>query len=166
MRALVGLGGNLGDPAALCRAAIHDLAAHPQCQLLATSGLYRTEPWGDTDQPAFINAVVALETDLDPESLLTLLQALETQAGRNRDGRRWGPRSLDLDLLLYGDLQQDTATLTLPHPRMHERAFVLVPLIEIDPSCMIPGRGAAVDCLASLGDQGVEFSEPVAADAG
>lgn len=151
----MGLGSNLDSPARHVRAALDDLAVLPETRMRAASRLYRSSPWGLEDQPDFVNAVAALDTRLPPEALLAELQTLEKQAGRVRDGARWGPRVLDLDLLLYGDRVSDDPHLTLPHPRMHERAFVLVPLLEIAPGARIPGRGSAAACLAGLDDRGV-----------
>jgi len=130
-RAAIGLGANLGDPVATVRAAIADLAA---CgALLAVSSLYRTEPREVLDQPSFVNAVALLETTAEPRALLLALFRIERAHGRV-PGPRFGPRALDLDLLSYGALILDTPDLTLPHPRMYERAFVLVPLAQIDPA--------------------------------
>lgn len=141
MRAYVALGSNQGDPQGQVRAAFGSLDALPDSRLLRRSSLYRTRPWGVTDQPDFINAAAELETDLEPSALMQALLDIEEQAGRIREGRRWGPRTLDLDLLLYGDRQLEMPGLTLPHPRIAERAFVLLPLAELDPALCIPGRG-------------------------
>jgi len=154
-RAYVGIGANLGDPAGQVRDAAAALGRLPGTSLAACSSLYRTAPVGYADQPEFINAVAALDTALAPDALLTELQALESSAGRSRSFAN-APRTLDLDVLLYDDLQVETDTLTLPHPRMHERAFVLAPLVEIAPEVRIPGRGAARDWLARAAGQRVE----------
>lgn len=154
-RAFVGLGSNLQSPASRVRAALNDLSELPGTRLRRASRLYRSPPWGVADQPDFVNAVAALDTQLSPESLLAELQELERAAGRAREGARWGPRVLDLDLLLHGDTLRDDPQLTLPHPRMHERAFVLVPLLEIAPGMRIPGRGDAAECLGALDAEGV-----------
>jgi 2-amino-4-hydroxy-6-hydroxymethyldihydropteridine diphosphokinase len=138
--AYVALGSNLDGPEQRVERAIDDLDRIPATRLLARSALYRTAPVGYTDQPDFVNAVALLETALDPESLLASLFELEKAAGRERAIAN-GPRTLDLDLLLHGDRVMDTDTLILPHPRMHERAFVLLPLAEIAPELEIPGRG-------------------------
>lgn len=130
--AYVALGANLGDPQAALRQALRGLAALPQTQLVRTSSFYRTAPI-ESSGPDYINAVAELRTALTPHALLAGLQALEQAAGRERPWRN-APRTLDLDVLLYGDLRLDTPTLTIPHPRMHERAFVLVPLAEIAPA--------------------------------
>lgn len=150
VRAFVGLGSNLGKPAGQVRHAMTALDALPGTGVTAASRLYRTAPWGITDQPDFVNAVAEIATDLEPQRLLDALQALEREAGRFRDGERWGPRVLDLDLLLYDDRVSSDARLTLPHPRMHQRAFVLVPLLEIAPDTGIPGLGPAAHLLDAL----------------
>lgn len=154
-RAFIGLGSNRDDPAARVLWAIERLRALPRSTGLRASGLYLTPPWGMVDQPDFVNAVAALDTTLEPLELLDELQALETAAGRRREGERWGPRVLDLDLLLYGDRQMETPRLTVPHPRMHERAFVLVPLLELAPGVLIPGHGPAARCLDRLDRAGI-----------
>lgn len=151
--AFVGLGGNLGDAAANLREAFAALGSLPDTRLSRASRLYRTPAWGVTAQPDFINAVAMIETALAPLALLQHLLRIERDAGRHRlaDGSdRWGPRTLDLDLLLYGDQVIDTHDLTVPHPHLHERAFVLVPLLEIAPDARIPGHGAAADALAAM----------------
>ncbi len=130
--AYVALGANLGDPQAALRQALRGLAALPQTQLVRASSFYRTAPI-DSSGPDYINAVAELRTALTPQGLLAGLQALEQAAGRERPWRN-APRTLDLDVLLYGDVRLDTPALTIPHPRMHERAFVLVPLAEIAPA--------------------------------
>lgn len=155
----VGLGGNVGDAAAAVRNAAASLGDLPETRLLAVSRLYRTPAWGLRDQPDFVNAVAAIETRLDPEALLQALLALERAHGRTRadDGSdRWGPRTLDLDILLYGDAVVDAPGLRIPHPRLHQRAFALLPLVEIAPDAVIPGTGAARSVLASLETDGIE----------
>lgn len=159
VRAYVGLGSNLGSPERRVSDALDSLAGLPETRLCDASQLYRSAPWGMTDQPDFINAVAALDTELPPGRLLAGLQSIERAAGRVRTGARWGPRVLDLDLLLYGEVTSNGERLTLPHPRMHERAFVLVPLLEIAPGIRIPGRGDAAACLAVLDSGGVESLE-------
>lgn len=154
VRAYVGIGANLGDPTAQVRAAFDALAALPRTRLAVASSLYRSAPVGHVDQPDFVNAVAALDTALAPEALLEALQAIERRAGRSRSFRN-APRTLDLDLLLYGEARLDGPGLTVPHPRMHSRAFVLVPLVEIAPDIAIPGLGCAAECLAELPAQGV-----------
>ena len=146
IHAFVALGANLDDPIAQVERAFPELARLPQTRLLARSSLYLTKPVGYTDQPDFINAVAQIETLLTPRGLLDALLAIEQRHGRRREFRN-APRTLDLDLLLYDGLIMHEPGLTLPHPRMHERAFVLAPLTEIAPQCLIPGVGPA---LASL----------------
>jgi 2-amino-4-hydroxy-6-hydroxymethyldihydropteridine diphosphokinase len=153
--AYVGIGANLDDPAARVRDAFSSLAALPKTRLLKHSSLYRTEPQGYRAQPDFVNAVAELETSLAPPDLLAGLQALEAGAGRRRTFAN-APRTLDLDLLLYGDERIAEPGLAVPHPRMHERAFVLVPLLEIAPQVGIPGRGPARQYLAQAASQAVE----------
>lgn len=153
--AFVALGANLADPVAQVRAALEALTRLPESRLLGTSSLYRTAPIGIHGQPDFINAVAALETSLAPQALLATLFTIEAQFGRRRDYRH-APRTLDLDLLLYGDETLDTPELQLPHPRMHLRAFVLAPLLEIAPECVIPGRGRAAAWLPAVSMQPIE----------
>lgn len=154
-RAFVGLGSNLSGPERQVRRALEALERLPGTRWVGASSLYRSRPWGRGDQPDFINAVAALDADLSPPRLLDLLKAMERDAGRVRDGERWGPRVLDLDLLLYGDRRMDSPELTLPHPRMHERAFVLVPLLDLNPDIEIPGYGPVAALLESLDAGGV-----------
>ena len=149
--AAIGLGANLGDAAATLREAIAELARLPRTELLRASRLYRTPAWGVTEQPDFINAVAVLETELDARSLLDALLAIEREYGRVRVvGERWGPRTLDLDLLLYGDAVIDAPGLRVPHPHLHERAFALLPLLEIWPDVAIPGVASVRDCAAEM----------------
>lgn len=152
-RAFIGLGGNLGDPRAAMRAALGVLDRDAATRVARVSSLYRTPPWGRTDQPEFLNAVAELRTTLSPRALLGLCLSAETSLHRVRD-ERWGPRSIDLDILLYGDLDIDEEGLRVPHPRMLERAFVLVPLAEIAPDLATGGRAVA-DYLASLDRGGI-----------
>ncbi len=155
-RAYVALGANLGDPQAALCAALRDLAAVGGVTVTATSSFYRTAPI-ESSGPDYVNAVAAVETTLSAVDLLHALQAIENTHGRVRPaGVVNAPRTLDLDLLLYGEDVIATPELTVPHPRMHERAFVLVPLLEIAPDASIPGRGAAKDFLASVADQAIE----------
>ena len=147
--AYIGLGSNMEDPRGQVQTAMDELDALPQSRLTGRSSLYRSAPLGPQDQPDFINAVAKLETRLEPADLLARIQGIEQRHGRRRD-RRWGPRTLDLDLLLYGDMTIDQPGLTVPHPGIAARNFVLRPLIEIDPAVVIPGRGLARDLLASL----------------
>jgi 2-amino-4-hydroxy-6-hydroxymethyldihydropteridine diphosphokinase len=152
--AYVALGANLDDPIAQVKAGIAALQALPRTQLKAQSSLYRTSPVGYADQPDFINAVAAVDTALGPRELLDALLAIEIEHGRVREFAN-APRTLDLDVLLYGDLQLHEEGLTIPHPRMHERAFVLAPLAEIAPNHEIPGRGRVSDLLHAAGSAGV-----------
>ena len=155
--AAVGLGANLGDAAATLRDAIAALAHLPDATLLRASRLYRTPAWGRTDQPDFINAVALVETSLDARALLDALLAIERRFGRVRlEGERWGPRTLDLDLLLFGDAVIDEAGLQVPHPHLHERAFVLLPLAEIAPALQVPGRGPVAALAAGMAADGIE----------
>lgn len=153
--AYVGLGSNLGDPRSELLVAFEELSQLPQTRLAARSSLYRSAPLGNAAQPDFLNAVARLETDLAPEALLDALHAIENKHGRERPFRD-APRSLDLDLLLYGDMRIAGARLTVPHPRMHERAFVLAPLLEIDPQASIPGKGSAAALRAACASQRLE----------
>lgn len=152
VRAYVGLGSNLGQPAAQILSALDELAGTPGVTLRARSSLYRTAPMGYADQPDFINAVAEVHTTLAPKALLRQLLAIEQGHGRVREFAN-GPRTLDLDILLYGDLVQSTPSLELPHPRAHLRAFVLRPLVEIAPQLEIPGRGPAAEWLRRCEDQ-------------
>ena len=157
--AFIALGSNLGDPASTLRRAIAALAEMPQSRLATASSLYRSTPMGHADQPDFVNAVAQLSTTLAPQALLAALLAIEKDFGRERTFRN-APRTLDLDLLLYDAQVLDEPGLCLPHPRMHQRAFVLAPLIEIAPACIIPGRGSAADWLARCGEQSVDRLAP------
>jgi 2-amino-4-hydroxy-6-hydroxymethyldihydropteridine diphosphokinase len=152
--AYVALGANLGDPAATVRAAFGALANLPESRVVHCSSLYRTAPVGIAEQPEFINAVAMLETTLAPEALLNALLEVEQRFGRIRAEKN-GPRTLDLDLLLYDDQFIDQPHLTLPHPRLHLRAFVLYPLAEIAPTLVIPGRGAIAAWLPAVANQGI-----------
>jgi 2-amino-4-hydroxy-6-hydroxymethyldihydropteridine diphosphokinase len=156
--AYVGLGGNLGDAAATLRAAIDALDTLPETRLLRASRLYRTPAWGHREQADFVNAVAGLDTALEPRALLDALLDLERGFGRDRGAEavRWGPRSLDLDLLLYGDRVIDEPGLHVPHPHLHERAFVLVPLFAIAPDLAIPDRGAIGGLHAAVAKHGIE----------
>ncbi|MBP0600315.1 2-amino-4-hydroxy-6-hydroxymethyldihydropteridine diphosphokinase [Herbaspirillum sp. LeCh32-8] len=150
--AFIGIGGNLGDDArATVEQAIVRLAALPQAQLLRASSLYRTAPV-DSSGDDYVNAVAQLFTSLSPLDLLHALQAIELDHGRERPYRN-APRTLDLDLLLYGEQLIDNAELVVPHPRMAQRAFVLAPLLELDPAITIPGIGPAQPCLDLINDQ-------------
>lgn len=157
VQAYIGLGANIGDARQALDRAFQQLDAAPGIRLLARSSLYRTPAWGVTDQPDFLNAVAQVETTLEPAALLATLLRIERDAGRDRrDGRRWGPRVLDLDLLLYGDACIDVPGLRVPHPHLHERAFVLVPLAEVSPSLHVPGHGAVSALLAGMATGDIE----------
>jgi 2-amino-4-hydroxy-6-hydroxymethyldihydropteridine diphosphokinase len=153
MIAFIGIGANLGDARANVVDALARLDALPGCRLVSSSSLWRTAPI-DSSGNDYINAVALVDTSLDAQALLAGLQAIETAHGRERPYRN-APRTLDLDLLLYGDQVIDTPALTVPHPRMHERAFVLAPLLEIAPDTLIPGRGRAADCLPGVAGQAI-----------
>jgi 2-amino-4-hydroxy-6-hydroxymethyldihydropteridine diphosphokinase len=157
--AYIGLGSNLAQPQSQVENALSELEALPGTRVLARSSLYRTAPVGFAAQPYFVNAVVALDTSLDAHELLHALQALEAAHQRRRSFAN-APRTLDLDLLLFGDERIADAELVVPHPRMHERAFVLAPLVEVAPDALIPGRGAARDLLERCCDQKVERIAP------
>ena len=160
--ATIGLGANLNDPAAQVEYALAELDRLPGTRLIAQSSLYASAPVGYVDQPDFINAVAQVETTLAPRALLAALLDIEHRHGRERSFRN-APRTLDLDLLLYGNAHFHEEGLTLPHPRMCERGFVLLPLLEIAPDTAIPGRGRAADWLASCSDQNVAVLPPPAA---
>jgi 2-amino-4-hydroxy-6-hydroxymethyldihydropteridine diphosphokinase len=148
--AYVALGSNLGDSRQQLLDAIDALARLPDTSVVARSRLYRTPPWGLLEQPPFVNAAVSLQTELTPHALLDALLTIERAAGRVRDGERWGPRTLDLDLLHMDGLRLDDARLTLPHPRIAERAFVLLPLNDIAPTLLLPGLGRVDELLAAV----------------
>ncbi len=154
LQAFVALGANLGDPAQQVRQGLADLAHLPQTRLMRHSCLYRSKPMGYLQQPDFINAVAALQTKLTPRKLLDRLLEIETRHGRTRDFKN-APRTLDLDLLLYDGLVMHAPGLSLPHPRMGERAFVLAPLAEIAPDYPIPGQGTVRSCLAKVDSSGI-----------
>lgn len=155
MKAWLGLGSNLQRPALQVGEAIKQLAASNGIDVLRTSSLYRTPPWGDEQQDDFVNAVVQIETRLDPLELLARLQSIEKTMGRSRGARRWGPRIIDIDVLLYGNQQYKSDVLEVPHARMHERAFVLMPLVELEPGLEIPGLGVAQTLLDDLDCSGI-----------
>jgi len=159
--AYVALGANLGQATETIKAALAALAAMGGCRLVTASSLYRTAPVGLKNQPDFINAVAALETRLSAGDLLRALFAVEARFGRERSEKN-APRTLDLDLLLHGDTAMNSPALTLPHPRMHERAFVITPLAEIAPELVIPGRGPVQALLAGLAEQRIERLEVTA----
>ncbi|MGD8108152.1 2-amino-4-hydroxy-6-hydroxymethyldihydropteridine diphosphokinase [Pantoea sp. FN0302] len=155
-RVYLALGSNLADPLHQVRNALDALDAIPQTQRVAVSSFYRTPPYGPPDQPDYLNAAVALDTALSPEALLDHTQRIELEQGRERKAERWGPRTLDLDILLFGDRVLHTPRLTVPHYDMHNRAFMLVPLLEIAPQARLPDGhplaavAAGLDCSAIL----------------
>ncbi len=153
--AAIALGANLGDPAGQVRRAMDEIDALPGTRVVARSPLYRTAPVGYADQPAFVNACVRVETRLAPRALLEALLAIERAHGRERTIPN-GPRTLDLDIVVYGEATVDEPGLALPHPRAHERAFVLAPLVDAWPEARIPGHGSARECLARVDRAGVE----------
>ena len=155
--AFVGLGANLGDAPATVREAMRALDVLPQTRLLRASRLYRSRAWGVETQPDFINAVAMLESRLPARTLLDELLAIERAHGRERAAEvRWGPRTLDLDLLLHGDSIIDEPGLRVPHPHLHERAFALLPLVDVAPAAVIPGRGLARDIAAVMAGEGIQ----------
>lgn len=155
--ARLGLGGNVGDPVAAMSMALGALAGHEQCRLTDVSRLYRTPPWGKTDQDWFFNAAARVETSLGALPLLGLALGIE-QANRRVRTERWGPRTLDIDILDYDGLSIVSEQLTIPHPRMKERAFVLMPLADVDPGYRIEGRSVA-DWLAEADRSGIEIAD-------
>jgi 2-amino-4-hydroxy-6-hydroxymethyldihydropteridine diphosphokinase len=154
IRAFLSLGGNVGDPASAMAAALDLLNANHRTRVLAVSSLYRTPPWGKTDQPDFLNAAAEIVTGLNARGLLELCLDSERRLNRVR-GERWGPRPIDLDILTFGDARVHEPGLDLPHPRLAERAFVLVPLSELAPDLVIDGRRVA-DMLAGVDASGIE----------
>jgi 2-amino-4-hydroxy-6-hydroxymethyldihydropteridine diphosphokinase len=155
-RVYIGLGSNLADPLEQLRSALAALAALPQTSLTAQSSFYISDPLGPADQPRYVNAVAALDTELPPLELLDALQAIEQEQGRMRKAERWGPRTLDLDILLFGERQLDEPRLTVPHYHMHARAFVLYPLAEIAPQLYLPDGRALSALLAARPFAGLE----------
>jgi len=149
-RAYIGLGANLGDREATIRRALELLDRHPDVSVVAVSTLRETEPVGYADQPRFLNGAAALETVLGPRDLLSRLLSVERALGRTRNGPRWGPRMIDLDLLLHGAEVVDEPGLRVPHPRLAERRFALEPLAELDPGLVVPSAGPLATLLASL----------------
>lgn len=160
VRAFVGLGGNLGDVETTLMEAVWALESLPQSSLRAQSAIYRSPPWGRTDQPDFLNCVVEIQTRLAAIELLNRLLEIEERFGRVRDpADRWGPRELDLDLLAYGDEEIDEPGLHVPHPRLRERAFVLVPLAEIAPTLQLPGLDRVDAMLAQVDSSEIRVLE-------
>jgi 2-amino-4-hydroxy-6-hydroxymethyldihydropteridine diphosphokinase len=149
-RAYIGLGANLGEREASLQTALERLAASRDVDVIAASSVRETDPVGYTDQPRFLNAAAAVETTLGARELLDRLLEIERELGRTREGPRFGPRTIDLDLLLYGDESVDEPGLHVPHRRLHERKFALDPLAELDPRLVVPGRGKVSDLLSKL----------------
>jgi 2-amino-4-hydroxy-6-hydroxymethyldihydropteridine diphosphokinase len=158
-RGFIGLGANLGDPAAQLRAALAAIASTPGLRLVAQSRLYRSAPLGPADQPDYCNAVCAVETALEPAQLMAALLAIERAAGRVRDGSRWGPRRLDLDLLHVEGVRCIGPELELPHPEIARRNFVLVPWAEIAPTLVLEGAGTVGALAQALGNAGLRLWE-------
>jgi 2-amino-4-hydroxy-6-hydroxymethyldihydropteridine diphosphokinase len=150
MRAYVGLGGNVGDRRSYLRRAVERLRSEPGIEVVAVSRVRETDPVGYRDQPRFLNAVAAVDTDLEPRALLERLLSIERALGRERTGPRYGPRTIDLDLLLHGDEAVAEPGLVVPHPRLSERRFALEPLVELDPELVLPDGRRAADLLAAL----------------
>ncbi|MEV4435873.1 2-amino-4-hydroxy-6-hydroxymethyldihydropteridine diphosphokinase [Streptomyces sp. NPDC049555] len=155
-RAVISIGSNLGNRLETLQGAIDALEDTPGLRVKAVSHVYETEPWGVEagSQPSYFNAVVLVKTTLPPDSLLERGHAIEEAFERVRD-ERWGPRTLDVDIVTYQDVVSDDPRLTLPHPRAHERAFVLVPWYDVDPEAVVPGHGALADLLTTVGKEGV-----------
>jgi len=155
VRAYIGLGSNLDEPLAQVRRALAALMTLPRSRRVAHSSLYRSRPLGPGGQPDYINAVAAVDTELSPEALLAELQRLERAQGRRRDGERWGPRTLDLDILLFGDTVMSGPDLVIPHPGLQEREFVLYPLQEIAPGLRLPDGSTLADWVGRCPDNGL-----------
>ena len=155
MESYIGLGSNLGDPETQLTSALAALNGLPDTDLVRCSSFYRSRPLGPTDQPDFINAVALLDSGLQAKQLLDRLQSIENGQGRVRDGIKWGPRTLDLDMLLYGKEIIDEPGLAVPHPELRHRNFVLIPLLEVAPEIEIPGLGRADKFLADIGWAGI-----------
>jgi 2-amino-4-hydroxy-6-hydroxymethyldihydropteridine diphosphokinase len=150
VKAYVGLGSNLGDREGFLRRAVELLRDEPEIDVTAVSSVRETDPVDFVDQPRFLNAAMAVETSLPAQALLERLLAVEKALGRRREGPRHGPRTIDIDLLLYGDEVVDEPGLTVPHPRLAERRFALEPLYELDAKLVVPGRGPVLDLLSAL----------------
>lgn len=155
--AYIALGSNQASPLEQVASALNAIAAIPQSRVVATSSFYRTPPLGPQDQPDYLNAAVALETELSPEALLDHTQRIELEQGRVRKAERWGPRTLDLDIMLFGDITLSTPRLTVPHYDMKNRAFMLVPLVEIAPDCTFPDGQRVADVLEKLSRAGITY---------
>jgi 2-amino-4-hydroxy-6-hydroxymethyldihydropteridine diphosphokinase len=149
-RAYVGVGSNLGDREGLVRSALDALDEEAGIEIEAVSSVHETDPVGLVEQPKFLNAVARVSTTLPPRALLDSMLSVERALGRTREGPRFGPRTIDLDLLLYGDETVSEPGLEVPHPRLHERRFVLEPLVELDPDLAVPGKGTVRELLAAL----------------
>jgi 2-amino-4-hydroxy-6-hydroxymethyldihydropteridine diphosphokinase len=155
-RVVLALGSNLGDRLANLQAGVDALCAGPGLDDVAVSPVYETDPVGGPAQPDYLNAVLVARTPLPPRAVLSLGQAAEAAVGRVRS-QRWGPRTLDVDVIVYGDQASADPELTLPHPRAHERAFVLAPWHDVDPGAVLPGRGQVADLLAAVGTTGIRL---------
>jgi 2-amino-4-hydroxy-6-hydroxymethyldihydropteridine diphosphokinase len=156
-RVFIGLGGNQGNSQDILRQAVEHISALPDCHMIALSSFYQSPAWGGIEQDDFVNAVLEMRTELEPMVLLEQLLEIESNFGRNRNNEvRWGPRSLDCDILLYGDIQIDSEHLKIPHPRMTQRAFVLKPLAELDSHLVIAEFGNVSSLLAAVNDQSVQ----------
>ena len=153
VRAYVGIGANLGERESSIHRAIELLGSRPGISVTGISTVRETPPWGPVEQPPYLNGAVELETELGPRALLEVLLDVERSLGRIRSGERWGPRTIDLDLLVHGDAVCDEPGLTLPHPHLHERRFALEPLAELAPDLVVPGRGTASSLLEALGPE-------------
>jgi len=151
----IGLGCNLGDRMTTMASAVRALENHHQCSNVVVSSFYETDPMGPQDQPDYLNAVASLRTELGAHALLEALQSIELGHGRERDGTRWGARTLDLDLLMFGDSVISTPTLTVPHPGVAERSFVLLPLSELAPDLIIPQYGSVTELLSRCRQFGI-----------
>jgi 2-amino-4-hydroxy-6-hydroxymethyldihydropteridine diphosphokinase len=156
LMAYIGIGSNLDDPVSQVKEALEELDGIPDSVLVSQSSLYGSKPMGPADQPDYVNAVAALDTLLSAEELLQALQNIEQRLGRERDGEKWGPRIIDLDLLLYGKKTIKTDTLTVPHPGLHKRDFVIIPLAEIAGNISIPGKGQLSTLIAACENHSVK----------
>ena len=150
VEAYIGLGSNLSGPQVQVRSAMQELNSIPETNVLKVSSLYISKPMGPSDQPDYVNAVAKISTNLSPERLLVELQGIEQSHRRQRNGQRWGPRTLDLDIILFGDIQMDSKTLQIPHCGVTKREFVLIPLQELQADLIIPGKGEVEELIAEL----------------
>jgi 2-amino-4-hydroxy-6-hydroxymethyldihydropteridine diphosphokinase len=159
-RVFIGLGGNQGDVLGTLKAAIADISVLPGVRATGQSGFYQTPPWGGIEQPDYINAVLEVQFSGEPDALLQALLDIERRHGRNRHAeQQWGPRTLDCDILLFGERRLHGESLSIPHPRMTQRAFVLVPLSELDPDIVIPGFGLLASAVHRLPPQPIRLIE-------